>query len=197
VQTLGQVVCCGTGTAALLPDRPVAGKTGTTENNTDAWFNGFTPQLATSVWMGDPHGRTPMVDVDGITVFGGTYPARVWNAYSEAALQGQPAIAFPAPDPTKIPPPKFITSPGLQRDDRSALYGQYGQCFPTGLSGQFQCPTNGSPTPGLTPIPRPYTRRRAPVTPATPAPAATVPASPTPAPTPAPPATPAPPPKKH
>ena len=195
VQTLGQVVCCGTGTAALLPDRPVAGKTGTTENNTDAWFNGFTPQLATSVWMGDPHGRTPMVNVGGITVFGGTYPARVWHAYSEAALQGQPAIVFPAPDSTKIPPPKFITSPGLQRDDRSSLYGQYGQCYPTGPSGQFQCPTSGSP--GLSPIPtpRPSVRRRVP---ATTAPAATVPASPGPAPTAAPPTTAAtPPPKKH
>jgi penicillin-binding protein 1A len=181
VQTLGQVVCCGTGTAALLPDRPVAGKTGTTENNTDAWFNGFTPQLATSVWMGDPHGRTPMYDVGGITVFGGTYPTRVWNAYTEAGLKGQPAIAFPTPDPTKIPPPKFITSPGLQRDDRSSQsgqYSQYGQCFPTGPSGQFQCPTYSTPTP--IPSQRPSTRRRAPVTPAIPAPIPPPPSSPAP-----------------
>src|SRR5262249_15869518 len=151
VQTLQQVVCCGTGTAALLPDRPVAGKTGTTEKNTDAWFNGITPQLVTSVWMGDPHARTPMYDVGGITVFRGPYPARVWQPSPEVVLQGQPAIDFAGPDPTKIPPSKFISSPGLQRDDRSS---QFGQCFQSGQFGQFQCPTFSSPTP------RPSPRRR-------------------------------------
>lgn len=111
VQTLRSVVQYGTGTAAALPDRPVIGKTGTTEQNTDAWFNGVTPQLATSIWMGDPKGRTPMYNVGGITVFGGTYPARIWHAYTEAALQGQPAIDFPGPDYSKIPGYKFIGSP--------------------------------------------------------------------------------------
>ncbi len=116
VQTLRAVVQYGTGTAAALPDRPVAGKTGTTELNTDAWFNGITPQLATSVWMGDPKGRTPMSNVGGITVFGGTYPARIWHRYTAAALNGQPAIDFPAPDPNRIPFGRLITSLQLVRD---------------------------------------------------------------------------------
>ena len=116
VQTLRAVVQFGTGTAANLPGRDVAGKTGTTEQNTDAWFNGFTPQLATSIWMGDPKGRTPMYNVGGMTVFGGTYPARIWAAYTKAALGNAPAIPFPLPDPRKIPPGKLITSPQLQKD---------------------------------------------------------------------------------
>ena len=116
VQTLRAVVQYGTGTAANLPGRDVAGKTGTTEQNTDAWFNGFTPQLATSIWMGDPKGRTPMYNVGGLTVFGGTYPARIWAAYTKAALGNAPAIPFPLPDPRKIPPGKLITSPSLQKD---------------------------------------------------------------------------------
>jgi penicillin-binding protein 1A len=115
-QTLRAVVQYGTGTAAALPDRPVIGKTGTTEQFSDAWFNGVTPQLVTSIWMGDPKGRTPMTNVGGITVFGGTYPARIWHNYTQAALAGQPAIDFPGPDNSKIPGYRFITSPSLQRD---------------------------------------------------------------------------------
>jgi membrane peptidoglycan carboxypeptidase len=106
----------GTGTAAALPDRPAAGKTGTTEHFSDAWFNGYTPQLATSIWMGDPKARTSMTNVGGITVFGGTYPARIWHAYTLAALKGQKAIDFPAPDPRKIPRGRPVTSASLLRD---------------------------------------------------------------------------------
>ncbi len=116
VQTLRSVVQYGTGTAANLPGRQVAGKTGTTEQNTDAWFNGFTPQLATSIWMGDPKGRTPMYSVGGLTVFGGTYPARIWAAYTKAALTNVPDVDFPLPDPKKIPPGKLISSPQLLKD---------------------------------------------------------------------------------
>ena len=111
VMTLRGVVQFGTGTAAALPDQPVAGKTGTTELNTDAWFNGFTPQLATSVWMGDPKGRTSMYSVGGITVFGGTYPARIWHTFTAGALAGQAVVDFPAPDPNKIPAGRFIGPP--------------------------------------------------------------------------------------
>src|SRR5205085_4424172 len=66
------VVDHGTGTAADLAGRQVAGKTGTTENYQDAWFVGYTPELATAVWMGDPSGEVPMRDVQGINVVGGS-----------------------------------------------------------------------------------------------------------------------------
>jgi penicillin-binding protein 1A len=110
LQTMQAVVQYGTGTAAALYDRPVAGKTGTTETNSDAWFNGITPQLTTSVWMGDPKARTPMNTRTGFpfAVFGGTYPARIWHNYTQAALSGLPAIYFPAPDASKIPGGRFI-----------------------------------------------------------------------------------------
>jgi membrane peptidoglycan carboxypeptidase len=117
VQTLRAVVQYGTGVGAALPDRPVAGKTGTSETNIDAWFNGITPQLVTSVWMGDPKGRTPMQwPHTPISVFGGTYPASIWHAFTEAALLGQPALNFPAPDPSLVPPGKLITSNQLRLD---------------------------------------------------------------------------------
>ena len=63
--------------------RPAAGKTGTTDNNVDAWFVGFTPQYTAAVWMGDPAGETPMTNVGGISVFGATYPAEIWRAFME------------------------------------------------------------------------------------------------------------------
>jgi membrane peptidoglycan carboxypeptidase len=90
----------GTGTAAQLADgRAAAGKTGTTDDHGDAWFLGYTPQLATVVWMGDPDARTPMTDVGGIEVFGGTYPAEVWKTFMDAQLAGKPVVAFPDPGP--------------------------------------------------------------------------------------------------
>jgi penicillin-binding protein 1A len=92
---LQQVVLGGTGTRAKIPGRQVAGKTGTAQDETDAWFVGFTPQLATAVWMGALDAKVPMFNVGGVKVFGGTYPARIWQAFMAQALNGQPAINFP------------------------------------------------------------------------------------------------------
>lgn len=110
-QTLEAVVARGTGTAAAIPGREVAGKTGTTDNFTDAWFVGFTPQLATAVWMGSPSGSVPMYDVGGINVYGGTYPARIWHAFMSAALGNSPALAFPAPNRSLIGPGVYLVAP--------------------------------------------------------------------------------------
>ena len=93
------VITGGTGTAAALEGRDAAGKTGTTDDHGDAWFLGFTPQLATVVWMGAPEGRIPMTDVGGIEVFGGTYPAEVWKAFMDAQLADQPAVDAAGPGP--------------------------------------------------------------------------------------------------
>jgi penicillin-binding protein 1A len=97
-QVLSQVVVRGTGTAARLPAWGVAGKTGTTDDYTNAWFVGFTPKLSTAVWMGSPDGDVPMRNVGGIRVFGGTYPARIWHDYMANALAGFDPVGFPEPD---------------------------------------------------------------------------------------------------
>jgi len=77
----------GTGTGAAI-DRPAAGKTGTTENHADAWFCGYTPELATSVWVGYPRAEIPMDNVHGIAVSGPTFPADIWHRFMQPALAG-------------------------------------------------------------------------------------------------------------
>ena len=85
----------GTAYGHALSGRPSAGKTGTTDNNTNAWFTGFTPQLCTSVWIGNVD-RNATVTAGGVgEVFGGTLPAEVWQDMMNAALAGQPVESFP------------------------------------------------------------------------------------------------------
>jgi penicillin-binding protein 1A len=78
----------GTGTAAYTGCPGQAGKTGTTDEYTDAWFAGFQPNLATVVWVGYPQSNEiSMSDVHGIIVFGGTFPAEIWHSlYSNAGV---------------------------------------------------------------------------------------------------------------
>src|SRR6266511_2703761 len=90
------VVRSGTGTAAQI-GRPEAGKTGTTQDFRDAWFIGYTPQLSTAVWMGDPQQEVPMQDVGGIRVTGGSYPARIWHDFMAAALADQAPLDWSQP----------------------------------------------------------------------------------------------------
>jgi penicillin-binding protein 1A len=78
----------GTGTAAYTGCAGQAGKTGTTDEYTDAWFSGYQPNLATAVWVGYPQSNEiSMTSVHGITVFGGTFPAEIWHSlYSEGGV---------------------------------------------------------------------------------------------------------------
>ncbi|MFP5319836.1 MAG: transglycosylase domain-containing protein [Acidimicrobiia bacterium] len=86
-EALKGVVDHGTGRAADIDDPAVAGKTGTTDNNSDAWFVGYTPALSTAVWMGHADSRRPLAGVKGhARVSGGTIPARTWAAFTEPAL---------------------------------------------------------------------------------------------------------------
>jgi membrane peptidoglycan carboxypeptidase len=92
-----KVVQGGTGTRAQLANgRPTAGKTGTTDKNKNAWFAGFTPQLATAVWVGRPSGA-PLTGVPGLKggVYGGTIPAKIFKAFMDTALQGTDPMPFP------------------------------------------------------------------------------------------------------
>jgi penicillin-binding protein 1A len=71
----------GTGTAAYTGCQGQAGKTGTTDRLTDAWFAGYQPNLATAVWVGYPESNEiEMTSVHGISVFGGTFPAEIWHS---------------------------------------------------------------------------------------------------------------------
>lgn len=93
------VVQHGTGTAAALGSRPVAGKTGTAENFQDAWFCGYVPQLATCVWVGYPRGEISLYNVEGVGgVAGGTLPAEIWRDFMEPAVSNLPVKDFPTPD---------------------------------------------------------------------------------------------------
>jgi penicillin-binding protein 1A len=86
--TLTEVVRRGTGQQAKI-GRPVAGKTGTTESNHDAWFVGYTPELAAAVWVGFPEGNRPLKAPDTpYTITGGTWPAQIWSRFAISALSG-------------------------------------------------------------------------------------------------------------
>ncbi len=134
------VVTSGTGKAAALPDRPVAGKTGTTENYGDAWFVGYTPQLVTAVWVGYPNGLRPMLtEFHGRSVAGGTFPALIWKAFMESALKT-----------TRSAPESFATPPYLSVVSRRVTYRDgrveldNGRCRSTSLVVYFT--GHGPPT---------------------------------------------------
>jgi membrane peptidoglycan carboxypeptidase len=101
--------CC-TGTNANvqlsgLAYRDQAGKTGTTDDHTDAWFCGYTPNLAACVWVGYPQGEIAMSDLGGTIpgpAFGGGYPATIWRLFAAAAFQSEPG---------KFPPTPWETAP--------------------------------------------------------------------------------------
>jgi penicillin-binding protein 1A len=95
---LQRVVCCGTGTAANI-GRPIAGKTGTAQDYTNVYFAGYTPQIATAVWVGFPQGQVPMDSYYGHSVYGGTVAAPIWHAFMAKAVAGLPVQGFAPPPP--------------------------------------------------------------------------------------------------
>jgi penicillin-binding protein 1A len=116
VEILEQNIQRGTGGNAAI-GCPAGGKTGTTDNHTDAWFDGFTPRLATAVWVGFPNDRTEMGSLYfGGPVVGGSYPALIWGSYMQQA-RGRFCGDFPAP---KEP---FEASPFSGEYSRTATRG--------------------------------------------------------------------------
>uniref|UniRef100_UPI00355ACA24 penicillin-binding transpeptidase domain-containing protein n=2 Tax=Euzebya sp. TaxID=1971409 RepID=UPI00355ACA24 len=94
---LQDVVASGTGVGAQL-GRPTAGKTGTSQDNADAWFTGYTPDLAVAVWVGFPEGRVPMVPPrTRVEVQGGGWPAEIFARFGTAALADTVATPFAGP----------------------------------------------------------------------------------------------------
>ena len=146
----------GTGNAARLYGREVAGKTGTTSDYTDARFVGYTTNLVTSVWMGYDNPKKKLVDVRGLAgVSGGSLPAQIWREYMDLATRGRPNDPFPrlaklggvvlnptttAP-PTTVPPPP---QPGPQNPPPT-------QPAPTQPGPSVPPPTLTLPGPGTDP----------------------------------------------
>jgi membrane peptidoglycan carboxypeptidase len=103
----GPIYGGGTGRRAAFDDRrPAFGKTGTQDNNTNAWFVGGTKQLSTAVWVGDPDAYTPMRGIRelvaggfGRNVQGGHFPAVIWNAFMEPAHATLPVLNW-----DRVPP---------------------------------------------------------------------------------------------
>jgi penicillin-binding protein 1A len=121
------VVESGTGKRAQLSDgRPVAGKTGTTENYGDAWFVGYTPQLAVAVWVGYPDSLRPMLDeYHGSPVAGGTFPALIFKAFMEKALprlEAEPE-SFDSPSYPYASPRSVVFRDGRWRFDNGYCRG--------------------------------------------------------------------------
>jgi membrane peptidoglycan carboxypeptidase len=112
---LKATVTGGTGSAALKLGRPAAGKTGTSQSNASAWFSGYTPQLAASVALFRDSASESLNGIGGLTsVTGGTFPARIWTAFMQGALKGQPKMSFPAPANVGGLEPIEMTTGGVQ-----------------------------------------------------------------------------------
>jgi penicillin-binding protein 1A len=152
---LKENVQMGTGTRANI-GCPAAGKTGTTDEFNDAWFVGFTPRLATAVWVGYPNAQIEMkTEYHGASVAGGTFPAEIWSDYMKKA-KGKYCGDF------KPPKHPMSFSPFFGRYSRSG-----GRATgPSSTTGQTQF---GGGTTTYTPAPAAVV----------PAPAAAAPAAPT------------------
>jgi 1A family penicillin-binding protein len=150
------VVQGGTGTAANI-GRPVAGKTGTGQNHQDAWFCGFTPQLATCVWVGYRKGEIPMHNVHGFAnVFGGSIPALIWHDFMAKAMADKPVEEFAIPDLSGYdtdPEHGFVYQPYVPQPTNGGKQGKHNG------GGNVPAPNpapNPSPAPEPTSCPKPH-----------------------------------------
>ena len=133
-EILEQNVTSGTGTHAII-GCPAAGKTGTTDNNTDAWFVGFTPRHTTAVWVGYPNERIYMNGLYfGRNVDGGTFPADIWGDYM-GRIKGDYCGDF------KPPKTQFDSSPFHGK------YSKSGGSLTGGDVGETDDPTATAPAP--------------------------------------------------
>jgi penicillin-binding protein 1A len=135
-EILRQNVTSGTGTAAALgTGQPAAGKTGTHTGSYDAWFVGYTPQLATAVWVGGL-GAQFTIRLGGTGITGGSYPARIWGDFMRAWHTGRPIQQFAPAQP--VPGGRMLAVPGgIDLSQR-----------PLPLPGQPGAPPPGQPPPG-------------------------------------------------
>ena len=172
VKILEQNIKAGTGRRAAT-GCPAGGKTGTTDANRNAWFAGFSPKLASAVWVGFPEGDIAMPNLfNGGPVDGGTFPAQIWGTYMKSAQRGF-CGSFEKPDET------FQGSSQNGFRDRGAPGGAAidprtgRRRVPPPLSTPPAPPPRGTPNGGFDPDTynsRPQTPPPVPYTPGTPIP---------------------------
>src|SRR3954467_5116763 len=141
----------GTGTAAQLSGCTAAGKTGTTSSFTDAWFDGFTTGLNTTVWVGYPKSTASMTNVPPYgEMFGGTAPALIWHDFMQTASKGR-CKPFPKPQEAFKASPFFgrFARGGTPTNDRSTPLGGQGYSY----GGQATTPQPGAGTAPAKPKP--------------------------------------------
>ena len=121
---LQRVVSYGTGTNAQIWGRPVAGKTGTTDDSMAVWFVGYTPQLVAATWAGNPQAASEGLSGEYRYASGGSLMAASFKRFMAAALEGQPVVDFERPS-YEMERGKKVPVPGVQgmseQDARSAL----------------------------------------------------------------------------
>jgi penicillin-binding protein 1A len=136
-KVLKQNIQAGTGVNANY-GCPAAGKTGTTDNFTDAWFVGYEPHLTTAVWVGYPNALVQMRSVHGIEVQGASFPAEIWHDFMNVAHHGY-CSDFPAPTTP------FVASPFYGKYSKQGAPGDttvpYGSTQPYYYNGGTQLGT--------------------------------------------------------
>lgn len=151
---LQTVVQAGTGTRAQMGDRPVAGKTGTTSFDVDAWFMGYTPNLVGAVWLGFDKEE----NMNG--TFGGTVGGPIWKKVMTVAHQSLPVTGFTRPDgivnatvdyksgilPSSLTPPEFVVDEVFNSSnvpaEISPVWVQLPVCADTGQLLTPSCPSS-------------------------------------------------------
>ena len=150
----------GIASDADLGERPVAGKTGTSENFFDAWFVGYTPQLLTGLWMGYAEGGQTLEyeleyarELNGLS--GGITPAMIWKSYMEQVLEGEPiekfeGVEMPANDERPVPPdiesPNVRDQVGAERFRGGASDVNPYRDFPSNVNASTVGPASAGPS---------------------------------------------------
>ena len=148
----------------LAGGRPAAAKTGTnqlgdTDANRDAWMVGYTPSLATAVWVGTTDGTQPLVTKSGGQVYGSGIPSDIWKATMDGALKGTDNESFPKP--TEIggyagvpaPPPPPPPPPPSETVIQPSIEVAPGITIPLGPPTTITVPPGGALPPGGVPPP--------------------------------------------
>ncbi|HEY7690122.1 MAG TPA: penicillin-binding protein, partial [Dongiaceae bacterium] len=151
----------GTGTAVKAVGKPLAGKTGTTNEGRDVWFMGFSPDLVAGVYLGFDQPRSL-----GEKATGGRYSAPIFRDFMMEALKNEPATPFRVPPGIRLVRVDYYTGaraapgagkviweafkPGTEPTGQGVIIGGSGDMFGTGVGGTTGTGGTGAPPPSGT-----------------------------------------------